>query len=150
MSLFTSKSAPHLDSISPLAAMPGGEVHLRGAHLIGTAPGGATLGDVQAPLILSRTGHAILKVPEGSVSGAVKVHIQGAESNGLLLNVAVPLAENLHPVANPTVDADGNIYATFSGPRGEKVPVSIFRIDRDYQVRPFVRDLLNATGLAFG
>jgi len=150
MSLFSPKSAPHLDEISPLAAMPGGEVHLRGEHLIGTAPAQATLGDVAAQLILSRATRAILRVPDGSVSGAVKLHAHGAESNGLLLNVAVPLAENLHPVANPAVDADGNIYATFSGPRGEKVPVSIFRIDRDYQVRPFVRDLLNATGIAFG
>jgi sugar lactone lactonase YvrE len=150
MSLFSPKSAPHLDEISPLAAMPGGEVHLRGVHLIGAAPAQAMLGDVVAPLTLSRAAHAILRVPEGSVSGAVKIHSHGAESNGLLLNVAVPLAENLHPVANPAVDADGNLFATFSGPRGEKVPVSIFRIDRDYQVRPFVRDLLNATGIAFG
>jgi len=29
------------------------------------------------------------------------------------------------------------------------VPVSIFQIQRDFQIRPFVRDLLNATGLAF-
>jgi sugar lactone lactonase YvrE len=150
MSLFTPKSAPHLDELFPPAAMPGGEVHLRGSHLIDAAPAHATLGDVTAPLVLNRAAHAILKVPEGSVSGAVKLHAHGAESNGLLLNVAVPLAENLHPVANPAVDADGNIYATFSGPRSEKVPVSIFRIDRDYQVRPFVRELLNATGIAFG
>jgi sugar lactone lactonase YvrE len=60
------------------------------------------------------------------------------------------MAENLHPVANPAVDADGNVYATVSGQRGEAVPVSIFQIQRDFQVRPFVRDLLNATGLAFG
>jgi sugar lactone lactonase YvrE len=60
------------------------------------------------------------------------------------------MAENLHPVANPAVDADGNLFATFSGTRGQQVPVSIFSIDRDFQIRPFVRDLLNPTGLAFG
>jgi sugar lactone lactonase YvrE len=60
------------------------------------------------------------------------------------------MAENLHPVANPAVDADGNVYATVSGSRGEAVPVSIFKIQRDFQILPFVRDLLNATGLAFG
>jgi len=128
--------------------MPGGEVHLRGAHL--GSPATATIGDTPAPLTLSRNAHAILCVPEGTISGAVKLHAHGAESNGLLLNVAVPLAENLHPVSNPAVDADGNLYATFSGPRGQAVPVSIFRIDRDYQLRPFVRELMNATGLAFG
>ena len=147
MSLFTSKSAPHLDELSPTAAMPGGEVHLRGTHF--TAPSQASIGDTPAPLTLSRSAHAILRVPEGTISGAVKLRSHGAESNGLLLNVAIPLAENLHPVSNPCVDSDGNLYATFSGPRGQAVPVSIFRIDRDYQLRPFVRDLMNATGLAF-
>ncbi len=60
------------------------------------------------------------------------------------------MAENLHPVANPAVDANGNVFATVSGSRGQQVPVSIFCIQRDLQIRPFVRDLLNATGLAFG
>src|SRR6202000_2329691 len=63
---------------------------------------------------------------------------------------AVPRNENPHPVANPAVDSDGNVYATVSGERGQAVPVSIFQIQRDFQMRPFVRDLLNATGLAFG
>ena len=59
------------------------------------------------------------------------------------------MAEGLHPVANPAVDAEGNVYATFSGARGQSVPVSIFSIARDFEVRPFVRGILNATGLAF-
>jgi sugar lactone lactonase YvrE len=52
-------------------------------------------------------------------------------------------------VANPAVDADGNVYATVSGQRGRSVPVSVFSIARDFQVRPFARELMNATGLAF-
>jgi hypothetical protein len=34
--------------------------------------------------------------------------------------IAVPVADNLHPVANPAVDREGNIYVTFSGSRGQK------------------------------
>ena len=60
------------------------------------------------------------------------------------------MAENLHPVTNPAVDATGQIFATVSGTRGQQVPVSIFCIQRDLQIRPFVRELLNPTGLAFG
>jgi sugar lactone lactonase YvrE len=60
------------------------------------------------------------------------------------------MAENLHPVANPAVDANGNVFATVSGSRGQQVPVAIFSIQRDLQIRPFVRELMNATGLAFG
>jgi sugar lactone lactonase YvrE len=59
------------------------------------------------------------------------------------------MAENLHPVSNPAVDAEGQVFATFSGARGQSVPVSIFRIQRDFHVTPFVRDLMNPTGLAF-
>ena len=59
------------------------------------------------------------------------------------------IAEGLHPVSNPAVDPLGNIYTTFSGSRGQKVPVSIYKVDLNYNVHPFVRDLMNPTGLAF-
>jgi sugar lactone lactonase YvrE len=133
--------------------MPGGEVELRGVGLQGT--GAAVLpqvavGDVPVYLALSRPGRTVIRIPEGAISGEVVLERGGEASNPLELRVAVPMAESLHPVANPAVDADGNVYATYSGARGQAVPVSIFSIARDFQVRPFVRDLINATGLAFG
>ena len=144
---------PRLISLSPGAVMPGGEVELRGSGLQGT--GSAVLpqvavGDVPVYLSLSRPGRTVIRIPDGAISGDVVLERGGEPSNALELRVAVPMAESLHPVANPAVDADGNVYATFSGPRGQAVPVSIFSIARDFQVRPFVRDLMNATGLAFG
>jgi sugar lactone lactonase YvrE len=132
--------------------MPGGEVNLHGSHLDAhnAQVPHAAIGDIPAPVILSRPTRATIRIPEGSITGDVIFHRNAAESNALNLRVAVPMAENLHPVANPAVDADGNVYATVSGQRGQAVPVSIYQIQRDFQVRPFVRDLLNATGLAFG
>jgi hypothetical protein len=143
--------APHLDRVTPIAVMPTGEIDVHGQHL---EPHGAhipraTIGDIAAPVILSRSTRATVRVPEGAISGNLVLHRDSTESNPLSLRVAVPMAENLHPVANPAVDAEGNVYATVSGARGQAVPVSIFQIQRDFQVRPFVRDLLNATGLAF-
>jgi hypothetical protein len=156
--------------------MPGGEVELRGSGLQGGATqplktaaraeanGGAaakpatlprvTVGDVPVYLSLSRSGRTVIRIPEGTITGDVVVEVpegprEAVASNPLKLRVAVPMAENLHPVANPAVDADGNVYATVSGTRGQSVPVSIFSVARDFQVRPFVRELLNATGLAF-
>jgi hypothetical protein len=143
--------APHIDRIDPPAVMPGGEVQVHGSNLnphedkLPTA----TIGDTLAHTTLSRPTHAIVRVPEGSISGDLVLQRNGNASNAVPLSVAVPMAENLHPVANPAVDADGNVYTTISGPRGQQVPVSIFKIERDFQLRPFVRDLLNATGLAF-
>ncbi len=58
------------------------------------------------------------------------------------------IADNLHPVANPAVDAEGNLYVTFSGQRGQKVPVSLYKITSNYVVKPLVADLINPTGLA--
>ena len=44
---------------------------------------------------------------------------------------------------------EGNIYVTFSGSRGQKVPVSIFKIDTNYSVKPFLTEMMNATAIAF-
>lgn len=143
-------AGPRLLSIHPSAAMPEGSVDVRGEHLATALRPFATIGDTPAPLSFTSSGRVTLRVPEGAVSGDVVLSLGDRSSNGLPLNVAVPLAENLHPIANPTVDGEGNLYATFSGSRGQDVPVSIFRIDRDYQVRPFVRGLANASALAFG
>ena len=145
-------SAPHLDRATPIAAMPGGNVDVHGSHLqpLGHHIPRATIGDIPAAIILSRPTRTTIRVPEGAISGDLVLHRSATGSNPLNLRIAVPMAENLHPVANPAVDAEGNVYATVSGARGQAVPVSIFQIQRDFQVRPFVRDLLNATGLAFG
>lgn len=132
--------------------MPGGEVTLTGSALTAgdTDLPRVTIGDVEAYVSLSRSSRVTIEIPDGAISGDVVLHHGGGSSNALYLHVAVPMAENLHPVSNPAVDADGVVFATVSGPRGQQVPVSVFRIERDFQMRPFVRDVLNATGLAFG
>jgi hypothetical protein len=149
--LKTKSSAPKLVSLTPAAAMPGGVVEVRG-EMLGPDEHGlprASIGDVPAQLTMCRADRIALQVPNGCVSGEVRLERGGEiHSNGLGLKVAVPLAENLHPITNPAIDGAGNIYATFSGPKGEAVPVSIFRIGGDYQARPFIRELMNASGLA--
>jgi sugar lactone lactonase YvrE len=47
------------------------------------------------------------------------------------------------------LDVEGNIYVTFSGSRGQKVPVSIYKIDTNYTVKPFLTEMMNATAIAF-
>ena len=64
-------------------------------------------------------------------------------------DIGIPIADNLHPVGNPAVDTFGNIYTTFSGSRGQKVAVAVYKIDLNYSVKPFINDLMSATGLAF-
>jgi len=64
-------------------------------------------------------------------------------------HIGIQIADSLHPVANPAVDSEGNVFSTFSGSRGQKSPVSIYKIDSNYNSKPFVTDLMNPTGLAF-
>jgi len=143
-------AAPHLTSLHPSAAMPDGIVDIRGMHLAATQRPVALIGDTPAPLAYTSSGRVTLRIPEGAISGDVTLAIGEHRSNALPLHVAIPLADNLHPITNPAIDGEGNLYVTFSGSRGQDVPVSIFRIDRDYQMRPFVRGLQNASALAFG
>jgi sugar lactone lactonase YvrE len=132
--------------------MPGGEVELLGTGLLGTEAvlPRVTVGETVAALGLSRAERAVIRIPDGTITGDVVLERAGSASNALELRVAVAMTEGLHPVANPAVDEDGSVYATFSGTRGQSVPVSIYSVAPDFQVQPFVRGLLNATGLAFG
>jgi hypothetical protein len=149
----TRPDAPHLDSLTPGAAIPGGTLELRGTRLLQHREDAhlphATFGETEASLDVSRETRAVVRVPNGAISSDLVLHRDGLTSNVLHANVGVPMAEELHLVSNPAVDADNNLFAMVSGPRGEHVPVSIFRIDRDLQVRPFVRDILNVSALAF-
>lgn len=142
---------PHIDAVSPPSALAGGEVRITGS---GLRPQEllrpkVRFGNFEAPVVVSSDGFLVTRVPEGAVSGSVVVATNGHESNPHPVKVAVPIAENLHPVTNPALDVEGNIYVTFSGSRGQKVPVSIFKIDTNYTVKPFVSEMMNATAIAF-
>jgi sugar lactone lactonase YvrE len=142
---------PHIEAVSPSAAMPGGEVKILG-HGLRAAElrrPRVRVGEVDAPIVVSADDFVIARVPQGAASGPIVVSTNGHSSNAQQIKVAALIAENLHPVTNPAVDLEGNIYATFSGSRGQKVPVSIFKIDTNYNVKPFVSELMNPTAIAF-
>ena len=143
---------PHIEAIDPAWALPGGEVRIvgRGLRPKELRQPEVRFGDVDASVVVSAEQFLVARVPEGASSGDVVVAINGHRSNSREVRVAVPIAENLHPVANPAVDDEGNVYATFSGTRGQKSPVAIYCIDAASEVKPFVSDLMNPTGLAFG
>jgi sugar lactone lactonase YvrE len=142
---------PHIEAVAPALAMTGGEIRITGS---GLRPQElqrprVTFGDVEGSIVVSSSGFVIARVPEGATSGPVVVAANGQVSNAQTVKVAVPIAEDLHPVTNPALDSEGNIYVTFSGSRGQKVPVAIFKIDTNYGVKPFVAEMMNATSIAF-
>ena len=143
--------APHIDALVPASALAGGEVRITGS---GLRPQEllrpkVKFGEHEGPIVVSSDGFVVTRVPEGATSGPVVVATDGHVSNSQTLKVAVPIAENLHPVTSPALDAEGNIYVTFSGSRGQKVPVAIFKIDTNYGVKPFVSEMMNPTAIAF-
>jgi len=153
----TRPDAPRLDRLHPRSAIPGGCFEVLGTQLLApnSAPQAPQLpqaffGEIPAHLDLARPTRALIRVPAGAISSDLSVRHNGLSSNPLHANIGVPMVEDLHVISNPVVDADGNLFAMVSGPRGEQVPVSIFRVARDLQVTPFVRDLLNVSALAFG
>ena len=142
---------PQIEAVFPRAALPGGEVRISGRSLRPRElrRPSVRFGETEGAVVISADDFLIARVPQGASSGAIVVSTNGHSSNPHQIQVATPIAENLHPVSSPALDADGNIYVTFSGSRGEKVPVAIFKIDTGYNVKPFVADLMNATAIAF-
>jgi IPT/TIG domain len=143
-----------IKNVLPKAALPGGEVIIEyaGRELAGTARPEVRFGDFSAQVTVASNDHIIAKVPESSAdigTHEVVVSTNGDTSRPFPYEVGRKLASNLHPVANPALDADGNIYATYSGRRGQKTPVSIYKVTPKGAVTPFVTDIMNATGLAF-
>jgi sugar lactone lactonase YvrE len=142
---------PHIDAVSPGAALPGGEVRIIGSSLRPQElhRPNVRFGEVEGAVVISSDDFLVARVPHGASSGSIIVSTNGHSSNHHPIKVAVPIAENMHPVTNPALDPEGNIYVTFSGSRGQKVPVSIFKIDTNYNIKPFLSDMMNATSIAF-
>jgi hypothetical protein len=142
---------PHIEAVTPAAALPGGEVRILGT---GFRPQElrrprVRFGELEGSVVVSSDDFVIARVPDGAASGTVVVSTNGHSSNAQQIKVASAIAENLHPVTNPALDVEGNIYVTFSGSRGQKVPVSIYKIDTNYNVKPFLTEMMNATAIAF-
>ena len=141
---------PRIESVKPAAAVPGGEVAIHGSGFAGRdhVRPQVRFGEAEASLILCADDHLIARVPEGAAGGSVRVRAGAAESQPFPIALGVQIADNLHPVSNPAVDAEGNVYVTYSGQRGQKVPVSLYKITANHTVKPFVTELMNPTGLA--
>ncbi|MBI3667885.1 MAG: gluconolaconase [Acidobacteria bacterium] len=141
---------PQISSVRPAAAIVGGEFVVHGSRfrVNGEERPRVRFGEVEAQLVIGGSDFMVVRVPEGATVGELVVENREASSSPYTCHVGLPIAENLHPVANPVVDLQGSIYTTFSGSRGQKVPVSVYKIQTNYEAKPFVKELMNATGLA--
>jgi len=145
----SSDPKPHIAQVTPPAAIAGGELQIRGKGFAKTDRPRVLIGDVGAPVIIGSDSFVIARVPEGASAGDLVIASGAQQSEAWACDIGVLLADSLHPVASPAVDSFGNIFTTFSGSRGQKVPVAVYKIDLNFNLKPFINDLMNATALAF-
>ncbi|HXE11255.1 MAG TPA: hypothetical protein VN633_03995 [Bryobacteraceae bacterium] len=140
---------PKILAVRPNAAIAAGELVIEGEGFSAISHPAVSVGGKPAHLVVATDGLLIAKVPDSATSGEIVVNSGESKSKTWSAHIGIQIADSLHPVANPAIDADGNIFSTFSGSRGQKSPVSIYKIDTNFTSRPFVTDLMNPTGLAF-
>ena len=88
-------------------------------------------------------------VPSGlSDGGFSSISLNEVSSEHGLLEVGVPIATGLHQVDNPLIDRAGNVYLTYSGTRGQQVPVSIFRVAPSGARETYSSSVVNPTSMA--
>ncbi|MGC1903531.1 MAG: IPT/TIG domain-containing protein [Candidatus Acidiferrum sp.] len=141
---------PRIDRVTPAAAIPGGELVIHGSGFATRTGARPTVyfGEADAGLMLVTENRMIVRVPDNAGDGTVRITNGHGESRPHPVSIGLQIADNLHPVGNPAVDIDGNIYVTFSGPRGQPVPVSLYKVSANYSIKPFVTSLVNPSGLA--
>lgn len=141
-----------LTSVDPLRVVAGGRVWLRGRGLpIPDAPREeCTIGGAAAAILFAAPDRIALEVPAGLEGGATEIKAPWLLGATPFVQVGTQVATGIHQVDNPAIDAEGRVYVTYSGTRGQQSPVSVFRIVPGGPREPFVTGIVNATSLAFG
>jgi sugar lactone lactonase YvrE len=142
---------PRLTAAVPSLACPGALVQLEGDALV-AADGGLPevwLGGARARITAASVTRLSILVGDDVPGGEQDVRVSGV-AHGVPLRVARAIATDVHQVDGPAVDRAGRVYATFSGSRGQQVPVSIFRISAGGLREPFSSAVVNPTSTTIG
>ncbi len=143
-------------AVHPLRAIEGGRVTITGVDLLADgAPPEVRVGAGAARVVFASPARVTVLMPGGvfaagpsGQSGPAPIRIAGLPGETAFVNVATPWATGLHQVDSPVFDRDGNLYVTYSGTRGEQVPVSVFRVSPSGTRETFATGIVNATSMA--
>ena len=139
-----------LTGIDPPGVLAGARLWLRGDGVpVPAAEAGVSVGGAPARVLFAAPDRIAVEVPRVAEPGRTPVRAAWSPGATLFVDVGVPMATGLHQVDSPAVDAQGRVYAAFSGPRGQETPVSVYRVEADGGREPFVEGVVNATSLAF-
>jgi sugar lactone lactonase YvrE len=139
-------------AIHPLWAIEGSRITLEGTDFPIDQPRlpDVRIGDGAARVVFASASRIVVAVPaEVGTGGPLPVRIEGVPGETQYLTVGAPFATGLHQVDNPVFDRDGNLFVTYSGTRGQQVPVSIFRVRPNGTRETFSSGIVNPTSMAF-
>ncbi len=143
---------PVLTSLEPVRVIEGGRLWLRGDGFPQpeTTIDLVTIGGVPARMAFAAPDRMAVVVPPGLDGGETPVKVAWLPGATLYARVGTFLATGLHQVDNPVFGADGNLYVTYSGSRGQEATVSIFKVTANGAREPFVHELVNPTSMVLG
>src|ERR1700744_6640928 len=97
---------PRIEGVSPTAAIPGGEMVIRGSGLaprVGPRPS-VHFGEADAGLMLVAENRVIVRVPDGASDGTVRIANANGESAPHPVSIGLEVADDVHPNADSAVD----------------------------------------------
>jgi hypothetical protein len=141
---------PTIASVTPLRAVEGGRITLRGSGFpVDTIPE-VTIGGQPALVAFASSSRMVVTVPADVDPGPAPIRIEDLPGATAYVSVGGSWATGLHQVDNPVFDPEGNLFVTYSGSRGQESPVSIFRVTPSGTREPFVSGIVNATSMVIG
>jgi len=136
-------------AVRPAWAIEGGRITIQGTGFPVDRPQlpAVQIGGARARLVYASPTELGVIVPPGLEGGRSTITIEGLDA-AFSVGVAAAFATGLHQVDNPVFDHDGNLYVTYSGTRGQEVPVSIFKVRPNGTRETFSSGIVNATSMA--
>ena len=146
-------SLPRISSVYPLLAIEGGCITVEGEQLLPDTTMASlprvTIGNIPARVVFAASTNLKVIVPPDLEGGRTAIRVGDGAGETAYLDIGCPVATGLHQVDSPAFDDYGNLYGTYSGSRGERSSVSVFRIQGNGYRQPFVTGITNATSMAF-
>jgi len=137
-------------AVRPPRAIEGGRLTIEGSGFSTDGPRlpEVHIGGASARVVYASPTTLAIVVPAGLDGGRTEIRVEGAAGEPAFIDVAGVCATGLHQVDNPVFDRDGNLYVTYSGTRGQQVPVSIFRVRPNGTRESFSSGIVNPTSMA--
>lgn len=149
-------SSGKVTKLQPPNVLPGGEVELEfsGVRLEPDIPFECYVNGRPNRIISASSRRMVVEVSTTFTEASdVPVHVVsgGLESENHSVMVAGLLKDGMHIVANPAVDPkDDAIILTRSGGRGQQLPNTLFRLEKDGYLDELPVEVMNPTAIAFG